>query len=170
MLRSHLVEKRPAGRIALVDAVALAPWVTATTRHMQAHLDVYRTMPVHIYEEIVKAHLRTAVAGELDDETLAAYLHPWRGEKGQAAYFAKIAQFDEEETRELEPLLPSIEVPVLVLWGERDAWLAPSLAQRLARLIPGAAATVVPGAGHFAMEDAPQAVVEALATFLEVSA
>jgi pimeloyl-ACP methyl ester carboxylesterase len=166
VLRTHLIERRPFRRIALVDAVALAPWITAPTRHMQKHLDVYRTMPVHIYEQIVTAHLRTAVAGALDDDRLAAYLRPWRGEDGQAAYLEKVAQFDEEETREFEPLLGSIDVPVLILWGEHDAWLDASLAKRLAEAIPGAPLELIPGAGHFAMEDAPEAVAQALAEFL----
>jgi pimeloyl-ACP methyl ester carboxylesterase len=166
VLWAHLIEKRPFRRIALVDAVALAPWITAPTRHMQAHLDVYRTMPVHIYEQIVTAHLRTAVAGELDDETLAAYLRPWQGEDGQGAYLEKVAQFNEDETREFEPLLGSIDVPVLIVWGERDAWVDASIAERLAKTIPGAEVKLIPDAGHFAMEDAPGAVAEALATFL----
>jgi pimeloyl-ACP methyl ester carboxylesterase len=72
VLRAHLVEGRAAGRIALVDAVALHPWNTSTTMHIRAHLDAYRTMPMHIYEEVVKAHLRTAVHRPLNDEALAA--------------------------------------------------------------------------------------------------
>lgn len=166
VLRTHLLEKRPFRRIALVDAVVLAPWITPTTRHVREHLDAYRTMPAHIHEQIVTAHLRTAVFRELDEETLAAYLRPWRGENGQAAYLEKVAQFDEEETRELEPLLPSVDVPVLILWGGRDAWLAPATADRLATLIRAADVQLIPEAGHFAMEDSPDEVAGALAEFL----
>ena len=166
VLRTHLLEKRDVRRIALVDAVALSPWITPTTRHMQAHLDVYRTMPLHVYEEIVTAHVRTAVSRSLDADTSAAYLRPWSGEDGRAAYLAKIAQFDEAETSELEPLLRSIDVPVLVLWGAEDAWLERSVGERLAGMIPRAEMRFVPRAGHFAMEDAPEAVAAALSEFL----
>jgi hypothetical protein len=78
VLRAHLLEGWPVSRIALIDAVTLNPWNTPTTIHMRSHLDTYRTMPSHIYEEVVKAHLRTAVHNGFDDEALAAYLAPWQ--------------------------------------------------------------------------------------------
>jgi pimeloyl-ACP methyl ester carboxylesterase len=165
VLRAHLVEGRAAGRIALVDAVALNPWNTATTLHIRAHLDAYRTMPMHIYEEIVKAHLRTAVHRPLDDETLAAYLAPWQGEHGQAAYFRKIAQWTDEDVGALEPLLASVRVPVRILWGEDDRWLDRSVADRLRALIPDAELRLIPDAGHFSPEDAPAAVARDLVEF-----
>jgi pimeloyl-ACP methyl ester carboxylesterase len=165
VLRAHLVEGRAARRIALVDAVALNPWNTSTTMHIRAHLDAYRTMPMHIYEEVVKAHLRTAVHRPLNDEALAAYLAPWQGEDGQAAYFRKIAQWTDEDVGALEPLLPTVRVPVRILWGEDDRWLDRSVAERLQALIPGAELRLIPDAGHFAPEDAPAAVARELLEF-----
>jgi pimeloyl-ACP methyl ester carboxylesterase len=165
VLRAHLLEGRGAGRIALVDAVALNPWNTPTTRHIRAHLDAYRTMPPHIYEEVVKAHLRTAVERPLDDATLAGYLAPWRGRDGQEAYFRKIAQWTEDDVGALEPLLPGLSVPVRILWGERDRWLDRSVAARLCARIPGAELRLIPDAGHFAPEDAPDAVTRELLAF-----
>lgn len=165
VLRAHLVHRRAFARIALLDAVALAPWVTPTTRHVQAHLDVYRTMPAHIFSQIVAAHLRTATSRPLPEETFAAYWNPWRGAQGQAAYLHHVAQFDERHTTEFEAALPELDLPVLLLWGERDAWLDVAIAHRLVQQIPGADLRIVPGAGHFCMEDEPEAVTDALAEF-----
>ncbi len=165
VLRAHLVEGRPVSRIALVDAVALNPWNTPTTTHIRAHLEAYRTMPAHLYEEVVKAHLRTAVHRPLDDERLAAYLAPWRGEAGQAAYFRKIEQWTDADVGELERLLPSLRVPVRLVWGDNDRWLDLSVAERLRALIPGADLRLIPEAGHFAPEDEPAAVARELADF-----
>ena len=165
-LRAHLAHGARFRRIALVDAVVLAPWITPTTRHIQTHLDVYRTMPVHIFERVTAAHLATAVARGFDREAFEAYHAHWRGERGQAAYLAKVEQFDEEHTRELEPRLATIDVPVLVVWGAQDAWLDPAVARRLAERIPGAELTLIENAGHFSMEDAPAEVAQALADFL----
>ncbi len=47
-LRAHLIEEVPFRRIALIDAVVLAPWITPTTRHVKTHLDVYATMPAAV--------------------------------------------------------------------------------------------------------------------------
>ena len=109
----------------LLDSVVLRPWITPTTRHVRAHLDVYRTMPTRTFEAVVASHLRTATHKPLDQHALATYLEEWRGEFGQRFYLQKDAQLDERDTAEFEPLLPSIGVPVSIIWGEQDAWLAP---------------------------------------------
>jgi pimeloyl-ACP methyl ester carboxylesterase len=165
VLRAHLVEGRPASRIALVDAVALNPWNTPTTMHIRSHLDCYRTMPPRVYEEIVKAHLRTAVHKPLTTQTLAAYLAPWQGDEGQSAYFRKIAQWTQDDVGALEPLLRGVSVPVRIIWGKQDRWLDCSVAHRLQGLLPGSQLQLIPGAGHFSPEDAPAEVADALLEF-----
>jgi pimeloyl-ACP methyl ester carboxylesterase len=167
MLRAHLLEGRAFERIALVDSVVFNPWLTPTTMHIRAHLDTYRTMPAHVYEQVVRAHLRTAVHRTLDEETLAGYMKPWSGAAGRAAYFHKIAQFEEADTADLGSLLEKITVPTLIVWGEADGWIAPSVAERLHRAIPGSQLRVIPTAGHFCPEDDPEAVAQALGGFFK---
>jgi pimeloyl-ACP methyl ester carboxylesterase len=164
-LRTHLLEGVSFGCIALLDSVVLRPWITPTTRHVKAHLDVYRTMPVKTFEAILASHLRTATHKPLDEHAFATYLEGWRGESGQRLYLNKDAQLDERDTAEFEPLLPSIGVPVSIIWGEQDAWLDPALAERLHELIPGSDLLVLPETGHFAMEDSPQHITAALLDF-----
>lgn len=170
LLRAHLVHRRRFRQLALVDAVVLAPWITPTTRHIQAHLDVYRTMPNHIFERVAAAHLRTAVHGQFDEVAFAAYHGRWLGDEGQTDYLNNVAHFDEEDTREFEPLLATIRVPVLVIWGADDAWLDPDLARQLGALIPGAGVRLIKAAGHFAMEDAPTEVTGELLSFFRSGA
>lgn len=165
VLRAHLVEGVKLSRIALVDAVVLRPWITPTTRHVKAHLDVYRTMPTESFEAIIAAHLRTASYYQMDEEAFVAYMDQWRGEIGQKIYLQKDAQLDEEHTAEFEPLLCSMETPVHILWGERDAWLDPTIAERLRDLLPNADLELIPDAGHFSMEDDPERIANALTDF-----
>jgi pimeloyl-ACP methyl ester carboxylesterase len=164
-LRTHLLEGVSFGCIALLDSVVLRPWITPTTRYVKAHLDVYRTMPVKTFEAILASHLRTATHKPLDEHAFATYLEGWRGESGQRLYLNKDAQLDERDTAEFEPLLPSIGVPVSIIWGEQDAWLDPALAERLHELIPTSDLLVLPETGHFAMEDSPQHITAALFDF-----
>jgi len=84
VLRAHLLGGVRFERIALIDAVVLKPWITPPTRHMQAHLEAYRTMPNHIFEQAVIAHLRTATARPMEEATFDAVFGQWRGEEGQA--------------------------------------------------------------------------------------
>jgi pimeloyl-ACP methyl ester carboxylesterase len=65
-LRTHLLEGVSFGCIALLDSVVLRPWITPTTRHVKAHLDVYQTMPTRTFEAVVASHLRTATYRPLD--------------------------------------------------------------------------------------------------------
>lgn len=60
----------------------------------------------------------------------------------------------------------ALTVPTLVLYGGADAANRP-LCEDLAERIPGAWLTVVPGAGHVANLDAPEAFNRAVTVFLE---
>ena len=164
-LRANLLEGVPFECIALLDSAVLRPWITPTTRHVKAHLDVYATMPARVFEAIVASHLRTATHSPLDQHAFDTYLEGWKGESGQRLYLQKDAQLDESDTAEFEPLLPSIGVPVSIIWGEQDAWLDPALAERLHEIIPTSDLLVLPETGHFAMEDSPREVAATLFDF-----
>ncbi|MDQ4106515.1 MAG: alpha/beta hydrolase [Actinomycetota bacterium] len=165
-LRAHLLESVRFDRMALLDAVVLRSWITEASRHVQAHMNAYHTMPTHIYEQMVAAHLRTTVNHPMDEDAFEAYMNQWRGESGQKDYLQKVAQFDEKLTEEFEPLLGSVRVPVKIIWGEQDAWLDPAIARRLHELLPTSAGpTLIPEAGHFVMEDAPEEVARELLGF-----
>lgn len=113
------------------------------------------------------AHLATAVSRPIAPEMLERLLAPWRGAEGQAAYYRQVAQYDYAYTDRLEPLYARIERPARVFWGDEDRWVAPSEGARLAQMIPGAALSILPDAGHFSMLDTPGLVSERLASWLE---
>jgi pimeloyl-ACP methyl ester carboxylesterase len=92
---------------------------------METHLEAYLTMPNHVFGQAVIAHLRTATARPMDDATFDAVFGQWRAEEGQARYLHNLAQFDERYTAEFEPLLGSVQTPVRIIWGEKDACSSP---------------------------------------------
>ncbi len=63
-------------------------------------------------------------------------------------------------------LLPKIEVPVLVVAGERDTFTPPYLAREMAEAIPRGELVVVPGGTHVAAIEQPGLVNSAIETFL----
>lgn len=167
MLRAHLPEGVRFRRIAVIDAVVFASWMSQpmhTTWHVVQHPDAYRSMPDHLFAAFFSAYF-----GEtntiIGDEAFETYLAPWQGEEGREAFVRQALQLEERHTGEIEPHLGSIEVPVLVAWGERDGWLDPSQAPKLQEKIPGAGLELVSEAGHFVQEDAPRGVAEALSEF-----
>jgi pimeloyl-ACP methyl ester carboxylesterase len=60
-------------------------------------------------------------------------------------------------------------VPTLVIWGERDVALVPSLASGLDRWVPDVRVERLPGAGHLVQADAPERVTSLLIEFLRES-
>jgi pimeloyl-ACP methyl ester carboxylesterase len=44
-LRLMLLEERRFRRVVLCDAVAIAPWITPFSRHVQRHLEAFQTVP-----------------------------------------------------------------------------------------------------------------------------
>lgn len=72
--------------------------------------------------------------------------------------FSKLARYD--------GALAALDVPVLLLWGEDDAFAPVAGAHRFARELPRAKLDLVAGAGHFVYADAPQRCAAAVAAFL----
>lgn len=63
-----------------------------------------------------------------------------------------------EESPLLEPVLPSIRAPSLIVWGAEDKLLNPEAAAVMAGLIPGSRRIVMPGVGHLPMVERPRRV------------
>lgn len=164
-LRLLLLGGRSFRRLALCDAVAIAPWITPFSRHVQAHLEAFQTVPEHIHHQMIATHIRTAIASEMSDAALEPYLRPWLGPTGQSAYYRQVAQFDESYTRVIEPRYGEIATPTLVLWGALDGWLDPDFGRQLAAAIPGAKLSLIAGSGHFLPEDRPEQVARELGAF-----
>ncbi len=98
--------------------------------------------------------------------TLDALLRPWTGERGQAAFYRQIAQADQRYTDDIQPLYPTIDLPVTVCWATEDTWIPFAKGQELAALIPGARLVPVPGAGHLVPLDAPARLTSEILAFL----
>ena len=64
------------------------------------------------------------------------------------------------------PLLGQIRIPVLVVAGDDDQIAPAAGMEEMARAIPGAQFTVIPGSGHLSPLEQPQAVNAALNAFL----
>ena len=65
------------------------------------------------------------------------------------------------------PLLTQISVPTLVITGEEDEMIPVEESRRIAAGIAGATLVIVPGAGHLANLERPEAFNEAVAAFLK---
>jgi pimeloyl-ACP methyl ester carboxylesterase len=63
-------------------------------------------------------------------------------------------------------LMESREIPALVIWGEHDAYLPASYAEKQRQAFPSADVHVLPASGHWPFADAPETVERLLVEFL----
>lgn len=66
---------------------------------------------------------------------------------------------------DLEMLMPQVDCPVLLIWGDLDTATPISDAHRMQERIPDAGLVVCEGAGHFSFAEQPQKVHAALRAF-----
>jgi pimeloyl-ACP methyl ester carboxylesterase len=168
-LRSHLLHGSRFTTLALVDVVALRPWGSDFFRLVAEHPDVFSRLPPAVHEGALRAYIRGASHRGLTPDALDWLSSPWLDELGQAAFYRQIAQADEAYTDAIEPLYPTIDAPVLVVWGHDDAWIPVDRAHRLSQLIPGARLQVIERAGHLVQLDQPAALATALTHWLNAS-
>jgi pimeloyl-ACP methyl ester carboxylesterase len=166
--RVAVLHPERARRLMLIDAVSYDSWPSETWREIiRTRLDSDASMSAQDFEEMLARQLRMTVAGTMSDDDLRAYLAPHRTALGRASFFEhQVRHYDSRYTEELTGRLGAVALPVRVLWGAQDRWQPVGYAERLAADIPGAELVVVPGAGHFLMEDEPGRVAGEVLDFL----
>jgi pimeloyl-ACP methyl ester carboxylesterase len=167
VLRAQLLEGVRFSRVAILDAVVLGPRLSeprSSTWHVREHAEAYEAMPNHLFGAFFSAYLGETNTN-LGGDTFEAYLSPWWGEEGRRAFVRQALQVEERHTEEIEPRLACVEVPVLVVWGQKDGWLDSSLALSLRNEIPGSELKLIKEGGHFVQEDAPEEIAKVLAGF-----
>jgi pimeloyl-ACP methyl ester carboxylesterase len=68
---------------------------------------------------------------------------------------------------DLTPILPAIQAPTLILWGDRDQEVPRSAMETMATKIPQSRLVVFSGAGHFPFLDAPEEFCRTVRGFLQ---
>ncbi len=93
------------------------------------------------------------------------YLDEWNSELGKEMLFQHIRLMLPNYTNSVSTHVELLDIPLLLVWGERDTVTPVGLAERIARANPNARLQVVPNAGHLLLDDAPKAVASAIAGF-----
>lgn len=74
---------------------------------------------------------------------------------GTTDYLLSVIRCWHSHLRELERIYPRLDLPVLLLWGDRDSAVLPQSAERLRSVIPHAQLRILPGVGHLPHEEVP---------------
>lgn len=166
-LGAYYLEGSRFDRVALVSSAVMMPCVTAATLHAKKYIEAYRTMPLNLYELIASARIRSTTFKAMDEATFETYFAPWKGLLGQALWYNRVAEISEAHTEMLQSRLGPLDCPVRIIWGTEDTWIPVAQAHRLRGFVSNADVRLVPEAGHFVMDDDPEAVTRYLAEFLD---
>lgn len=154
------------GAMVLLNSVAFDGWPAGSTRELR-DVDPDRLRP-----EIVEAGMRAAFltgvadAASITEEEIAAYLAPWVEDDGPAAFVRAARGLDGEGLVGHEEAFAAWEFPILLLWGEEDPFLPPALAERLHDVLPSSSLGLLPGVGHFLVDEAGPTVTSMIAEWL----
>lgn len=162
-LRAHLLDGRDFAALTLIDPVAIRPWGTPFVAHVRKHEAAFAGMPDYAHAALLDAYIRTAAHRSLGGADLAVHADPWRGPVGQPAFYRQIAQMDQAFTDPVEAGLGEVRCRVRLLWGVEDQWLPVETGRQVAALLRPDVFLEIPGAGHLVQEDAPEAIIAALA-------
>jgi len=106
---------------------------------------------------------RSLLEGEFDEFCFRP-LHDIPANRNAATKLLK--SFDMRHVTELTDIDRRIDVPVQLVWGDKDPFLPVARASAMVDQFPNAQLTVIEGAGLFSHEESPAAVAEALLPML----
>ncbi len=101
----------------------------------------------------------------LTKELIESYQAPYKSKDAQKALLKAFNDTKLDELNEVIQKLPALKIPVSILYGEKDIWLAPEMI-RIKDELPHAHITAIPKCSHFLQEDQPDMVGKLLADFL----
>jgi pimeloyl-ACP methyl ester carboxylesterase len=104
----------------------------------------------------------------MPDKLIARYLAPYVGREGLNHLLTLARAIGRDDMDEVE--LTQLDQPTLIIWGDQDRFIAPKLADELAKAIPGSRVARLPGAGRLVPEDAPETAATLILDFIGAGA
>jgi pimeloyl-ACP methyl ester carboxylesterase len=151
--------------LVLIDAIAFDAWPAPRVRELNTRLDLLGSEHVDTWlSEMLDAWTRRA---QLTTADVHEYVRPFAGPGGVERFRRVAASFDGEGLIDLESKLAELEIPVFILWGEDDTFVTTENAERLADVLPWSSLALLPGCGHFLLEDAAETVVPLIFKWLQ---
>lgn len=140
----------------LVDSAGIVPAKTGEQSRKTARYKRYKAI-------LTKSGLTRLFPGALD---------ALQKKFGSADYAAASPVMRQTMVRvvntDLTDEMPSVKMPVLLIWGDADTATPIADGKRMEELMPEAGLAVIPGAGHFSFLDNPVLFGRILASFLKI--
>ncbi len=167
-LATRLYRERMA-KLALINSyayqTAFAPdWPLP---EMTKHQDLEAPLQFSV-EQVTQELRQTLPAGSargLSAARLDAYVGEWSDKLGKNMLLQHVRLLSALYMNSVASDVIKLDIPLLLVWGERDTVTPLALGQRIAREAKNATLETVAGAGHLILDDSPDKVAQPLARF-----
>jgi pimeloyl-ACP methyl ester carboxylesterase len=155
-------------RLALIDSVAYAQKIPVAFTVLRA--PVIGPMSNFLIPKEFQARAALTIAyhddTKFNDQDVAEYAAPLHEKGSQHAMIYSARQIMPENIDDLSSRYPSIDIPALVLWCDRDKVVRSHIGWRLHKDLPRSTFKVIHDCGHIPQEERPDETAEILAAFL----
>ena len=149
--------------LVLVNSIAYDTWPTREVKLARAMLPLTRHLPPNWLLSVLRTDLLRGYADEArGSHSIERYVKPFASAEGRDAFFEHLLALDPADTAALAPRLKDIVAPTAIVWGAHDPFLPTSIAEALARDVPGATLDIIPDGRHFTPEEHPERVAAAI--------
>jgi pimeloyl-ACP methyl ester carboxylesterase len=159
------------GRLVLIDAAAYVPahppWFIRIVRTRVLNRLVFTLLPAKARVRFVMTHTY-ADRKKIDDRLVGTYAAYWKSPGASHALLESTRQLYPKSAGMLKGRIPSIGIPTLLIWGEKDTLTSVAAGRQLAGELPHARIEIIHNCGHVPHEEAPQETLQRLLPFLTV--
>jgi pimeloyl-ACP methyl ester carboxylesterase len=156
--RSELLPKPAQTVVRGIESVFTAPWL------LRGLFPLLRSRPV------IRRWAKIAYpnVSALDEELVKILTTPPQDEFASDAFVALVqSTLDPRFAPSAKKLLPDLDIPILLLWGERDRMIPPSLARSFVDLNPHLKLVMLPQLGHCPHDESPEQFHQVVLPWLE---
>ena len=156
--RAELVPRSLQKILSTVESLFAAPWVWRGLFPLLRSPNVIRRWAKIAYPN----------PSNLDDELVTILSTPPQDEFAHDAFVALIqSALHPTFASPVKRLLPQLEIPILLLWGEQDQMIPPRLARSFVDMNPNLKLVMLPNLGHCPHDEAPDQFHQAVLPWLE---
>ena len=152
--------------LALMNSVAFDFWpvqpITALRTPIVRQL-LMATLDFGTFRMIVRRGLY--YKERVTPELMEYYWMPIKNPEGRKAFLHFAKSLDNHDLMEISDRLETLDLPVLILRGDADAYLDASSTERLHAVLPDSRLHRIAEGGHYIQEDQPEWIVEHLEAF-----
>jgi pimeloyl-ACP methyl ester carboxylesterase len=103
----------------------------------------------------------------VSEDQVIAYSFPYQLPGGTQASLATLKQFDEQKLIDLSQRYPSLNHPLLIIWGDQDKLIPITHYEKFIKEFPHADRLLIPNCGHIPQEEKPNLVSQEILKFLD---